>query len=182
MLVETCIKNPALFPILKKIGYSEGILEEVNSQSRWRRVTIPFSDPEGFRRRASSFEKNVLVFAKPLNRQALRYALSQERVIAITIDNDNWMLLTRRASLNMIRQQGKLVEVYMSASSGIIFKVIPLAYKWFNVVFSSCASDMTQLWPPLSKVNYLVIHGADEEEAIRWVYDNPSKLLLYASS
>lgn len=181
MLVETCVKKSDLLYVLRRIGYSEGILEGTGS-NKWKRATVSFSEPESFREKLASIKRDVLIFAKPLNRQALRYALSQERVIAITIDEDNWKLLNRKSSLNMLRQQGKFVEVPMMASSGVIFRVIRLAYKWFDVVFSSCASELTQLWPPLSKVNYLVIHGADEEEAIRWVYDNPNKLLLSTSS
>ncbi len=46
----------------------------------------------------------------------------------------------------------------------------------------SYSVDINEIWTPISKLNYLVIHGADEEEALRWIYDNPLKLLIHASS
>ncbi|NON62997.1 MULTISPECIES: hypothetical protein [Acidianus] len=122
-------------------------------------------------KRSSGFRLRV---CKPLTKDALRYAIINDSIDFISIDDSNFFLL-KKSMLNLIRQKTKPVEISLSSSSNVIFKAIRFGYKWIdNLVFSSCAKDFNELWPPLSKINYLIIHGADEEMALYWTYVTPA--------
>lgn len=183
MLIETCIKNYDLLPVLKKVGYNITFLEDNFQYSyKYLRKTIIASNLKEFNNSIAAIKKKRMIFLKPLSKDVLRYGIINSKISGIIIDNSNFKII-KKTSLNLLRQYNKFVEVPLPTSSSyLIYKIIPLAYKWFNVVFSSYSQDINEIWTPISKLNYLVIHGADEEEALRWIYENPLKLLIYASN
>jgi ribonuclease P/MRP protein subunit RPP1 len=183
LLIETCIRNHELLPVLKKVGYSVSFLDEDSQYSyKYLRKTIIASNLKDFRNSVNLVNKKRMIFLKPLSKEVLRYGIISNKVIGIVIDDSNFKIL-RKSALNLLRQYNKFVEIPLpNSSSYLLYRIIPLSYKWFNVIFSSYSRDLNEIWTPISKLNYLVIHGADEEEALRWIYDNPLKLLIHVSN
>lgn len=122
--------------------------------------------------------KKGLKFVKPLSAEAFRAALMDHLVFALTIDESN-VRLVRREVLSLARIHNKPIELLLNHSSS---RTISTAIKWgrrwvHTIFFSSCASKMSEVWPPLVKVNFLVVHGATEAEALSWVFHSPLKVL-----
>lgn len=184
MLIEPCILNFKIKHFLKKAGYDEAFIESEDSNSRISRITIVTKDKNTLFNNIKLYTGNKLIFCKPLTEEILRICISYNKVNAITVDNVNFHLFKRRATLNLIRLHDKTIEVILPYSSSyIIYKFIIWGYKWIrNILFSSCAKDFNEIWNPLSKVNYLILHGADYEMATYWVFKSPQVFLNNVSS
>lgn len=175
MLVETCVINSSLFPYLEKCGYTyflseDGLLgyKRITIKARNFKSVINFlkSNPRGF------------VFVEPLSVDALKYAILDERITGIVLSPQN-LHVFKKTMLNLIRQYDKPVEVQLKNFSSLVLrKFIIWSYKWIMTpIVSSCAEKFNEIWSPISKISLLVVHGADEEEAIHWIYFSPQKLL-----
>ncbi|BFH73508.1 RNase P p30-like protein [Sulfurisphaera javensis] len=123
------------------------------------------SNPKGF------------IFVKPMSIDALKYSIINDKITGIILAQDN-IHLFKKTMLNLIRQYDKPVEVQLrNFNSYVIRKLVTWSYKWISTpILSSCARTFNEIWPPLSKIDLLVVHGADEEEAIGWIYFLPQKL------
>lgn len=175
MLIETCVLNSKIFNVLKIVGYDYFLSED--GLMGQKRVTIVAKNSKSIVNFLKSDPK-ALVFVKPLSIDALKYAIISNRVSAVVLSSEN-LHIFKKTMLNLIRQYDKPVEVQLrNFNSFVLRKIIVWSYKWIAYpLFSSCAGNFDEIWPPLSKINLLVIHGADEEEAIKWIYFSPQKLL-----
>ncbi|ACP48538.1 RNase P subunit p30 [Sulfolobus islandicus Y.N.15.51] len=177
LVVESCILNSRLFPYVKRLGYNMVFSED--GLVGIKRVTIKAENGNQLKKMLKKpfIERDVLVFVKPLSIDALKYAIINKRVNAVILADDN-MRIFKKSMLNLLRYYDKFVEVSLKSSSGLLYNAIVFAYKWIpNIIFSSYASDFNEIWSPISKISYLTVLGADEEEAYKFVILNPIKLL-----
>lgn len=176
MLVEPCILNSGLYNFIKQAGY-DYFLSEDNLMGK-RRFTIVAKNSKSIINFMKTNPKGFL-FVKPLSIDALRYSILNEQVTAIVLSVEN-IHLFKKTMLNLIRQYEKPVEIQLrNFNSFVLKKFITWSYKWITLpLVSSCARTFNEIWPPLSKIDLLVVHGADEEEAIEWIYFPPQKLVL----
>ncbi|MCP6729189.1 hypothetical protein NLI87_07910 [Metallosphaera sedula] len=178
MLVETCIQDPKLIEISSRLGFQGYIVESRKlDEARWqgvkKRLTLVGD---------SQVSPNTpIVFSKPLSRTQLVKVLNDIKIHGISLDNDNFYLLKKNL-LNLAKSKGKYIEIRLnSSSSSVIRRAIEWGYKGAKVIFSSCASRKSELWAPLSLVNYLAFHGADMKDVITWVYTYPLELFKLVS-
>lgn len=175
--METCILDPRLVEVSRKLGFQRYLIEtrkDLREEGLRRRVTL-----QGDSRSASP--NNSIVFFRPLSRGQLVKALNDPGVHGISVDNDNFYLL-RKNLLNLSKSKEKFIEIRLSnSSSNVIRRAIEWGYKGAKIVFSSCASRISELWAPLSLVNYITFHGAYMEDVISWVYTNPLELFQLVS-
>ncbi|AAK41036.1 RNase P subunit p30 [Saccharolobus solfataricus] len=177
LIVESCILNSKLFPYAKRLGYNTIFSED--GLVGIKRVTIKVENGNQLKKafKKQFVSKEVLVFVKPLSIDALKYAVINKRVNAVVLDDDN-IRIFKKSMLNLLRSYGKFVEISLKSSSGLLYNAILFAYKWIpNIIFSSYASSFDEIWSPISKISYLTVLGADEEEAYKFVIINPIKLL-----
>ncbi|WP_338601159.1 RNase P subunit p30 [Sulfolobus tengchongensis] len=177
LVIESCILNSKLFPFARKLGYN--LIFSEDGLAGIRRVTLVVENSGQLKKllKRSFFSNNVLIFVKPLSIDALRYAIINKKVHAIILSDDNSRIF-RKSMLNLLRSHNKFVEVSLKSSSGLIHNAVIYGYKWIpNIIFSSYAKDFNEIWNPISKISYLTIAGADEEEAYKFVILNPIKLL-----
>jgi len=173
-LIETCLLDSSLMPFLQAAGYSNYLLEGRE------RLTIELYDSEKLRHQNSS---GFLLFVKPMSQNAFRKALMDSKVNAISLDDTN-VRLVRREILNLLRIHRKPLEILLNSSSSLtISNSIGWGRKWIDTMFfSSCATTISEIWSPLVKMNYLVVHGATEVEALSWVFHSPRRFILLAHS
>ncbi len=133
MLIETCVKNHELLPVLQKIGYDISFLEDDFQNSyKYMRKTIITSNLKDFKNSVASIGKKKMIFLKPLSKDVLRFGIISDRISSIIIDDSNFKIL-KKTSLNLLRQYNKFVEIPLTSSSYLIYKIIPLSYKWFLI-------------------------------------------------
>ncbi|WP_168064385.1 RNase P p30-like protein [Sulfolobus sp. S-194] len=175
MLIETCILNSALFNYLKKVGYDYFLSED--HLMGHRRISIEAKNSKSIANFLKSNPKS-LVFVKPLSVDALKYSIIDDRISGVILSAENTHIF-KKTMLNLIREYEKPVEIQLRhLNSFVLRKFIIWSYKWISFpLISSCANSLGEIWPPLSKINLLVIHGADEEEAIDWIYFSPQRLI-----
>lgn len=176
LLIEPCIKNEKISYLARKVGYDILFIENGFPLSR---ITIPLRHSSNFLKNVNNYKNYDLIVVKPLSIEALRVSILSKAIHMIHIDNDNFYLM-RKSMLNLIKIKNKFIEINLNSSSSyIIYKSILWGYKWIkNLIFSLCAKETYELWSPSSKLSYIIIHGADEEMAMKWVFINP-QLLLY---
>ncbi|BDB97677.1 RNase P subunit p30 [Saccharolobus caldissimus] len=181
LVIESCILNSNLFPYAKKIGYNLVFSED--GLVGIKRVTFSVENGNHLKKILKGISReHILVFVKPLSIDSLKYAIINKRVNAIVLDDENSKIF-RKTMLNLIRTHNKFVEVPLKSSKALIYKAILFSYKWIpNVIFSSYAKNFNELWNPISKISYLTILGADEEEAYKFVILNPIRLLYEFNS
>lgn len=184
MLIETCVYNKDLEKYLHIAGYTK-FLEEGN-KSELRRTTIYTNNKSDLLKKIRSIEHKgrFFIFCKTNNAEVLRTCIKLSEVSGIVLDSTNINLFKKKTILNMIREYDKIVDVWLPYSSSfVISKIAIWGYKWINnIVFSSCAKKLNEIWSPLSKINYLVVHGADEELATYWITISPQVLISNASN
>jgi len=175
LLVEPCVLNSKLFNILKIVGYDYFFSED--GLIGQKRITIIAKNSRSITNFLKTNPK-ALVFVKPLSIDALKYAIINDKVSSIILSSDN-LHLFKKTMLSLIRQYDKPVEVQLhNFNSFVLRKIITWSYRWIMYpLFSSCANNFDEIWPPLAKIDLLVTHGADEEEAIKWIYFSPQKLI-----
>jgi len=177
LLVETCVKTIELREYAKKLGYDE-VLSEDKYDSRYR-LSLELSSKEEIAKYIRKIKDNkVILFVKPLSFEAFKYSLQSPKVAALILDRKNIGLIGRKGSLNLIRQAKKPVEVQLkNLEVDVIYKVIQWN-KWIEYpILSSCASKFNEIWSPLSKFSLLVTLGANESDALKWIYNNPTLLI-----
>ncbi|AOL15758.1 RNase P subunit p30 [Sulfolobus sp. A20] len=177
LVIEPCILNSDVFPYAQKLGYNLTFAED--GKVGIKRITIRTDSIDALRRTLANLkrERKQLIFIKPLSLDSLRYSIIDKRVNVIVIDGENIKVL-KKTMLNLIRFHNKFVEVPLKSSRIVVYRMLMYAYKWIpNVIFSSYAEDYNELWSPISKIDYLNILGADEEEAFKFALLNPIKLL-----
>ncbi|AWR97268.2 RNase P p30-like protein [Acidianus sulfidivorans JP7] len=183
MLIETCIRNPKLSKYVHLLGYKKYIQE--GNEGEIRRTTIYATTKQEFINKLNSIKfTKSLIFCKSNNAEVIRECIKTKNVSAIVLDSSNINIIRKKTILNMIRFNNKIIDVWLPFSSSyVISKVVIWGYKWFNnILFSSCASKFNEIWNPISKINFLVIHGADEELATYWIYISPMVLIRNASN
>lgn len=183
MLIETCVYNRSLENYLYLVGYTKFIQE--GNQGDLRRVTIFTNNKsELFKKIGFLTSKKTFIFCKTNDPETLRTCIKLPKISGIVLDSTNINLFRKKTILNMIRDHDKIVDVWLPFSSSyVINKVIIWGYKWINnILFSSCATKFNEIWSPLSKINYLVIHGADEELATYWITISPLVLINNVAS
>lgn len=175
MLIETCVLDHRLNTILKTVGYDNFISED--GLEGYRRISITAKNSKSIINFLKSNPKG-LVFVKPLSVDALKYSILNERVSAIILSYEN-LHFFKKTMLNLIRQYEKPVEVQLrNFNSLVLRKLILWSYKWISTpLISSCAKTLEEIWTPLAKIDLLVVHGAEEEDAIEWIYFSPQKLI-----
>ncbi|BDC19310.1 RNase P subunit p30 [Acidianus sp. HS-5] len=180
MPIEPCILNYKVKHFLKRAGYDNAFIEgKPVDNADISRVTIISRDKDSLFNNIKLYKKSKLIFCKPMTEEILRICITYNKVNAITVDNTNFRLFRRKATLNLIRFHDKVVEVVLPHSSSyVIYKFVIWGYRWIrNILFSSCAKDFNEIWNPLSKINYLILHGADYEMATYWIFKSPQVLL-----
>lgn len=181
MLVETCLRNEALIPILKKIGYSSFLIEGGGAVATIGRITLTAEKyPHGEIDKA--FSRGHLVFFRPNSRDSLIKVINDERVCCVVLDNTN-LHLYKRPLVRLMVRKGKFVEVWLRSSSHeVVRRAIELGNRGLKTVFSSCPSKISEVWSPISKLNYLLILGASSPLALTWIYSFPLELYRNASA
>lgn len=180
LAIEPCIRRQELLNYLKVAGYDVGILEERGRDSSIhvkKRYTLAKNDIKNFRNVLKK-DKNLILFSKPYDIESLKFSILESNIKAISIDDSN-IRVFRKAMLNLININNKILEISLKSSSFVINRVISWGYRWsFPMIFSSYANDFNEIWPVLSKIDYLIVHGASETMAYRWVLIEPFKLFL----
>lgn len=181
LVIESCILNSKLLPYAEKLGYNLVFSED--GVAGIKRVTLKGINTNYLKKQINRLKsKNVLIFIKPLTLDSLKYAIVNKGVNAIVLDDDN-VRIFKKTMLNLIRINDKFVEIPLKSSINTIYFGITIAYKWApNIIFSSCANEFNELWSPISKIDYLTVLGADEEEVYKFVLFNPMKLLYEFNS
>ncbi|ARM75910.1 RNase P p30-like protein [Acidianus manzaensis] len=183
MLIETCIRDDRLSKYVYLLGYHDFIQE--GNGGKIRRLTIYANSKAELLHKINQIKSTkYIIFCKTNNAEVLRECIKREKISAIVLDSSNINIFRKKSILNMIRTNNKIVDVWLPFSSSyVISKVIIWGYKWINnILFSSCASKFNEIWSPLSKINFLVCHGADEELATYWILMSPLVLMSNASS
>ncbi len=176
LAIEPCIRRPDLINYLKISGYGVGILEGYNNveYDGPKRITLERKEIKNFKLKKNKEE--FIVFAKPYDTETLRFSAIKPEIKGITVDDSN-IRIFRKAMLNLLSINNKIVDVSLKSSSFVISRVIAWGVRWdLSIVFSSNASYFNEIWPILSKINYLVVHGAPLTMAYRWVLIEPFKL------
>uniref|UniRef100_A0A2U9IU94 RNase P subunit p30 n=1 Tax=Metallosphaera hakonensis JCM 8857 = DSM 7519 TaxID=1293036 RepID=A0A2U9IU94_9CREN len=180
--METCIRDPSLIDPLNKIGYTkfivefDPVIEKVEVRLR-RRLTFRGS----LESKRLLQRDDVINFLKPLERAQLIKALNDKKVHGISIDKNNFHLLKKNL-LNLVNIKEKYIEINLNNStSQVIRRAIEWGHKGTKIVFSSCASKISEIWPPLSLFNYLVLHGASIPDIITWINTYPLELFEIVS-
>ncbi|BBG24421.1 hypothetical protein [Sulfuracidifex tepidarius] len=180
LAIEPYIRRQELLSYLKIAGYNAGIVEERGKNIPdhvKRRYTLMKNDIKNFRNILKR-DKNIILFSKPHDIDTLRFSILESDIKAISIDDSN-IRIFRKAMLNLININNKILEISLKSSSFVINRAISWGYRWsFPMIFSSYANEFNELWPVLSKIDYLILHGASETMAYRWVLIEPFKLFL----
>lgn len=166
------------------MGYTK-FIEEGNKEGELKRATIITNNKTELFKEVNKLKyRRIFIFCKTNNAEVLRTCIKLDEISGIVLDSSNINLFKKKTILNMIREYNKLIDVWLpNSSSYVISKAVVWGYRWINnIVFSSCAKKFNELWSPLSKINYLVIHGADEELATYWVVISPQVLVSNASN
>ncbi|MEM4080420.1 MAG: hypothetical protein QXY37_03770 [Metallosphaera sp.] len=165
---------------MKSLGFSRFVLEysaasEAGEDIRIRRTFYSgVSNP-------SRTSTNEILFFKPSSRENLVKALNDYRIHGISLDRTNYHLLKKNL-LHLIKIKNKFIEIRLNESSSeLIRRSIEWGYNNIKIVFSSCASTISDVWPPLSLFNYLLIHGASSSRAIVWISRYPMELFNIVS-
>jgi len=179
-VIEACIYSDKLFSILRKIGYDIGILEDAKEGlSRKTIVTNDIKLLSNLLRSRTGFKGIIVV--KPMSLQVLRYSIISKKVNMVQFDNENIYLL-KRTMINLLKIYDKFIEINLNNISSLnLIKIIGNSKINKNIILSSCAREYYELWPPLSKLNFVTIHGIPEELGLQWVFLNPIRLIISAS-
>ncbi|MCY0849191.1 RNase P p30-like protein [Sulfuracidifex metallicus] len=176
LAIEPCIMKPDLQRYLNVLGYSSGLVEaKTSSSSKFTRYTLHKGEIKNFRN-VMQKNRNTILFSKPYDIETLRFSVLTSEISGITVDDSN-IKIFRKAMLNLINYNKKIVEISLKSSSFVISRAISWGYKWsFPLIFSSFAQEFNEIWPLVSKINYLIVHGASQVQAYKWVLNEPFKL------
>ncbi|BCU70617.1 RNase P p30-like protein [Stygiolobus caldivivus] len=172
------MKTSRLKEYAVKLGYNMILPEEDKSENIYR-VTIESDSKEDLSKKIRKIkDSKIFLFVKPLSSEALRYSVQNYHVKSLIVDRKNIRIFSKKSNLNLIKQYGKIVEVQLkNLEIDVIFKIINFN-KWIEYpIFSSCATTFNELWSPLEKFSLLVTLGANEGDALKWIYNNPLLLL-----
>ncbi|MEM0174293.1 MAG: RNase P p30-like protein [Sulfolobaceae archaeon] len=180
LIVEACVLSHELIPILKKVGYDIGIIE--GNKNLLSRKTIEVKDDNilsSFLRSSKKFKGIIVV--KPLSISTLRYSILSKQVKMLQFDDENAHLL-KKNMINLLKNKEKYIEINLNKISFFNLYKILLNFKIHrNIILSACAKHYSEIWPPLSKLNYVSIIGIPEELGIQWIFLNPNRLIISVS-
>lgn len=171
-----------LVPTLKEIGYSRFLLEGgIGKAGLMNRITLtagkyPYDEIN------KVVGRYRLILIRPTSRDCLVKAINDERICCLVFDNMNYYLY-KESLARLLMRKGKLVEVWLHSSSHeAVRRAIKLGSRGVKLVFSSCPSRLSEVWTPISKLNYLVVLGAPTQLGIVWLFSFPQEMYNNASA